>query len=510
MKKLILLLLLLSVVASSQQATFQLLKAGDQAVIDPSAVFEAKSTSKALLVPRMTTTQKNAIASPASGDLIYDTSLNQFSGYQNGSWSSLGGSSFSIQVGTIDSGSSTLNGATISGNTTIIMQSANSSYPGLVNNSAQTFSGLKTFSSTPTFSALNTAGVLLNSSVGVLSSSSGPLAIANGGIGSATTSQNFAFIGPTSGSGAPSFRGIVSADIPTLNQNTTGTASNITASSNSSLTTLSSLSLPTSQLSGILPIANGGNNSGAGLLNNRLMVSSAGTIGELQSGQTVGYILTATSNIPQFAPNTPAASNITGTLAVAHGGTNSAAGLLNNRFIVSSGGTIGEGAIISANSIVGSDSNGLPKTISLPLSAVNGGTNSNAGFLNNRFIVSSGGTIGEGAVISANSIVGSNASGLPTTIAIPLPIADGGTNSKSTLLNNRFIVSSGGTIGEGTLISANSIVGSDSNGLPTTISIPMPIADGGTNSKATLANNRVVVTSGGTIGEFSPGHRANF
>ena len=39
-------------------------------------------------------------------------------------------------------------------------------------------------------------------------------------------------------------------DVPTLNQNTTGTASNITASSNSTLTTLSSLSLPGSQVSG--------------------------------------------------------------------------------------------------------------------------------------------------------------------------------------------------------------------------------------------------------------------
>lgn len=56
----------------------------------------------------------------------------------------------------------------------------------------------------------------------------GILPIANGGTGSATTSQNFVFAGPTSGSGAPSFRSIVSGDIPTLNQNTTGTASNVT------------------------------------------------------------------------------------------------------------------------------------------------------------------------------------------------------------------------------------------------------------------------------------------
>lgn len=42
----------------------------------------------------------------------------------------------------------------------------------------------------------------------------------------------------------------VAGDFPTLNQNTTGTASNITASSNSTLTTLSALSLPGSQVTG--------------------------------------------------------------------------------------------------------------------------------------------------------------------------------------------------------------------------------------------------------------------
>lgn len=43
---------------------------------------------------------------------------------------------------------------------------------------------------------------------------------------------------------------------PTFNQNTTGTASNITASSNSTLTTLTALSLPYSQLSGTVPTWN--------------------------------------------------------------------------------------------------------------------------------------------------------------------------------------------------------------------------------------------------------------
>lgn len=62
-----------------------------------------------------------------------------------------------------------------------------------------------------------------------------------------TQSANTVFAGPTSGGAAqPAFRSIVSADVPTLNQNTTGTAANITATSNSTLTTLSALTTASS------------------------------------------------------------------------------------------------------------------------------------------------------------------------------------------------------------------------------------------------------------------------
>ena len=57
-----------------------------------------------------------------------------------------------------------------------------------------------------------------------------------------TRSANTFFAGPAaSPSATPTFRAIASADVPTLNQNTTGTAANITAASNATLTTLSAL-----------------------------------------------------------------------------------------------------------------------------------------------------------------------------------------------------------------------------------------------------------------------------
>lgn len=45
------------------------------------AALEISSTSKGLLLPRMTTTERNAIALPGSGMLIYNTTTNKFQGY---------------------------------------------------------------------------------------------------------------------------------------------------------------------------------------------------------------------------------------------------------------------------------------------------------------------------------------------------------------------------------------------------------------------------------------------
>lgn len=53
-----------------------------------SAALDITSTTGALLVPRMTTTQKNALTA-VNGMLIYDSTLNKFQGYENGAWTSL-------------------------------------------------------------------------------------------------------------------------------------------------------------------------------------------------------------------------------------------------------------------------------------------------------------------------------------------------------------------------------------------------------------------------------------
>lgn len=54
-----------------------------------SAVTEITSTTQGFLPPRMTTTQKNAIATPAAGLMVYDTTLNLISVYNGTTWITL-------------------------------------------------------------------------------------------------------------------------------------------------------------------------------------------------------------------------------------------------------------------------------------------------------------------------------------------------------------------------------------------------------------------------------------
>lgn len=79
-------------------------------------------------------------------------------------WQLIAGPGSTITVGTLDTGAPSSNGAKIVSNA-LIMQSASATFPGLVNNTAQTLSGSKTFSS------------LVNADGGIDRSTSGTLSI---------------------------------------------------------------------------------------------------------------------------------------------------------------------------------------------------------------------------------------------------------------------------------------------------------------------------------------------
>ncbi len=62
--------------------------------VDASAILDLTTTTKGLLVPRMTTTQRDAISSPANGLVIYNTTTGLLNAYQNSSWGAIGSNFF--------------------------------------------------------------------------------------------------------------------------------------------------------------------------------------------------------------------------------------------------------------------------------------------------------------------------------------------------------------------------------------------------------------------------------
>lgn len=115
------------------------------------------------------------------------------------------------------------------------------------------------------------------------------------------TANNF-LAAPNGIAGVPTFRAIVAADIPTLNQNTTGTASNVT---------------------GTVAIANGG--TGATTRQDAMdALAGAVTSGQYLRGNGTDVVMSAiqAGDVPTLNQNTTGtASNVTGIVAVANGGT---------------------------------------------------------------------------------------------------------------------------------------------------------------------------------------------
>lgn len=65
----------------------------DGSLPDNSSMLDIKSTTKGILIPRMTQVQRNAIATPATGLLVYQTDLTKGFYYYDGSaWVFIGNS----------------------------------------------------------------------------------------------------------------------------------------------------------------------------------------------------------------------------------------------------------------------------------------------------------------------------------------------------------------------------------------------------------------------------------
>ena len=92
---------------------------------DASSILDLSSTTKGMLIPRMTTAQRNAIGTPVSGLMIYNTSTSAFNFYTGSAWTTL----FSGSSG-VNSITGTANRITLGGTTSDPIVDISSSYVG--------------------------------------------------------------------------------------------------------------------------------------------------------------------------------------------------------------------------------------------------------------------------------------------------------------------------------------------------------------------------------------------
>lgn len=82
--------------------------------IEASALIDASSTTKGVIWPRMTTVEKDAIASPATGLIVFDTDLVQYNFWDGDSWEAMGGGTTPTLQQVLDAGSTLTSIETIS------------------------------------------------------------------------------------------------------------------------------------------------------------------------------------------------------------------------------------------------------------------------------------------------------------------------------------------------------------------------------------------------------------
>jgi hypothetical protein len=242
---------------------------------------------------------------------------------------------------------------------------------------------------------------------------------------------------PSGAAGAPSFRALVASDVPTLNQNTTGTAANVT---------------------GVVAVANGG--TGASTLTG--YVKGAGTTA-----------MTASATIPgaDIAGNISGnAANVTGTVAIANGGTGqtTAANAINALLPSQTGNT---GKFLSTNGSVASwtTAGGSGTVTSIDVA---GGT--------------TGLTTSGGPVTTSGTI----------TLAGTLGVANGGTG-QTTYTNGQLLIgnTTGGTLTKATLTQGSGITITNGAG-----SITIAATNAGTVTSVGVSGGTTgLTTSGGPV-----------
>ena len=135
----------------------------------------------------------------------------------------------------------------------------------------------------------------------------------------ASKTANYVLAAPDGSSGVPTFRAVVAADIPTLNQNTTGTASNVTGT----VAVANGGTGQTSYTNGQLLIGNTtGNTLTKATLSAGTGISITNGTGSISIASTVtGTVTSVAATVPSFLSISGSPITTSGTLAISYSGT---------------------------------------------------------------------------------------------------------------------------------------------------------------------------------------------
>lgn len=239
------------------------------------------------------------------------------------------------------------------------LQPADATNPGLVSTTTQTFGGAKTFNSSVTVVGATT---LATSLTGPLKASSGVVsasAIVNADVdASAAIARSKLASGTASHVVINDGGGVLSSEA-VLSLSRGGTGSSATPT-NGQLLIGNGTNYSLATISGTSNQVSVSNGSGTITLSTPqdIATSSSPTFAGLTLTAFSGFVK-ATAGVLS-ASSISLTSDVSGVLPIANGGTNSSTALNNSRFIVSSGGSLVEHSAVTASRALASDGSGLP------------------------------------------------------------------------------------------------------------------------------------------------------